>query len=467
MWTKDTLLKWTHLGVGSDTEPSDAKYIILTNTVTLAALALCLLYLVTNRALGQGVWVQLGPPILSGAAFAVPLWLNHIRRHWLATTFMCFAGLIIQIMFVITFGYTAGNHYFLLPLLSGAPLLFPPRYWKTAALAAGVGLATFVTIVVQRDRVQALMEMPPEAPARYYTLALCASAVLVIFISFYAHRRMAIAESQLEARSRELRTALEDLKATQAKMIEAANHAILGRLTAGLLHEVNTPLGSIRSAADTIQTALTKCRVFVAKHPHSSDENLREVRRAIDVSSDVRNTLDTATERIATLVSALRRFVGLDEAEQKYYDVCETIDSALELVAPFLSDSTRVVRSYPDEMPRIIGSPAKLNRAVFSVLHNSAQALGDGGTIQVNLRSLASSLEIELADDGRGIPRDVIPGVFELNLDRKGDRVGMRLGLPMSKRIVEEMGGRFSLESVEGVGTTVRITLPLPPLPAS
>ena len=87
-------------------------------------------------------------------------------------------------------------------------------------------------------------------------------------------------------------------------------------------------------------------------------------------------------------------------------------------------------------------------------------AIEQQGVIQVIVRADRGRVEVVITDDGRGIPDALRPQLFEIALSRKGTRVGMRLGLPMAKRNVEEIGGELLLDSTEGKGTTVRILLP-------
>lgn len=450
----------TDLGVDADTSASDAKYIILTNFLALLACFVSLIYLAVNSTLGDDIRVQLGPPLVSAFVYAVPLWLNHRRRYWHATTFLCLATLALQLSFVFAFGYASGNHFFMLPLLGGVPLIYPPRHRRTVAALMVVVIGVFSGIVLAGTNIRPLVDLDASAPAVYNTLALILVPMIIAFVSYYSHRRMTIAESRLEARSRELADALAELKLAQAQMIETANQVVLARLMAGLLHEVNTPLGSIRSAADTLRAALERCRTFIAESAEGDDADREKVLRALDVSADVGEALDVATTRITSVVEGLRRFVALDEAEHKLFDVRETIDGVLAVLAPSFGDRIDVVRSYPDSVPSVLGSPAKLNGALLSVLQNSVQAIELRGEIRIIVSASNDGVEVELTDDGRGIPSHVVSEIFEISLTQKEGRVGMRLGLPMSKRSVEQMGGRIRIASVEGRGTTVRMTLP-------
>lgn len=456
-----TLHRLSHLGVGARTPPSDAKYVTLINSVAMAGLFVSLFYLVVNLFLGGSPWSKFGPPTVSAAIFALPLWLNHRKRYWAATTSMCLVSIPFHLANVLTFGYAGGNQFFLLPTLGGIALAYPARHWKTAAFFVMVTLVIFTGIVLWGDSIRPRSALETETLQTYHSLALITTALLVVFITTYAHRRTVIAERQLEERSHELAETLRDLKAAQAQMIEAENQAVLGRLMAGLLHEINTPVGSVRSAANTVRVAVSRCRSFVAEHAERDAPGGAAALRAIDVSSELCDSIDQGTVRVSSVVESLRHFVGLDEAERKLFDVREGIDGAVAVLGPVLGDRIEVVRTYPETLSSVLGYPAKLNRAFLSVLQNSIQAIEDRGEIRVTVHERGGRIEVEMTDDGKGIAAEAMQELFEIGLTRKAGRVGMRLGLPLSKRSVEEIGGRLVVDSVEGRGTTVRVTLPV------
>ena len=152
--------------------------------------------------------------------------------------------------------------------------------------------------------------------------------------------------------------------------------------------------------------------------------------------------------------------MALDEGERKAVDVRESMDSALGILGNAMSEDVRVVRNYSESLPPVVCHPSKLNQALFSVLQNSVQAIETQGVIEVSVSADGGRVEVKIVDDGKGIPEAMLPQLFEISLSQKGDRVGMRLGLPLSKRNVDEMGGELILESTVGKGTTVRIVLP-------
>ena len=453
--------KVTHLGVTPGSSPSDDRYTILTNTVSAVGVLVSLIYLPVNLSVENLLAAQIVPPLVSAPAFALPLWLNHRGRYWAATTTMIVIGIGTQLVFTVGYGTVSGNQFYFLPILAGVPLLYPPRYRGTGGFLLLLTLFTFIALVLWGDRLRPFLPFNDDVARGYYVLGLIMSGALVAFVSYYAHRRTIIAETAVEKRSRELVRAFRELQATQAQMIEAENQAVLGRLVAGLLHEINTPLGSIRSVAHTMAGALMRVEHLVAQHADPNQADGGAALRAMEVSPQLRDSLEASTERIASVVEGLRQFVGLDEAERKRLDVRKGIDGALLLLGPSIQGRIELVREYADAVPEVVCYPAKLNRAFLSVLQNAVQAIPDRGVVRVTVREHQGGVMIEIIDDGRGISASKMSEIFELGLTRKKGRIALRLGLPMSKRFIEELGGELAVESIEGTGTTVRMTLPV------
>jgi signal transduction histidine kinase len=262
---------------------------------------------------------------------------------------------------------------------------------------------------------------------------------------------------RLEARTEELARALHELRTTQAQVVESEKQAVLGRLVAGIVHELNSPLGALRSSADTIARSLEQCSQMSVEP--SLDERKR-LHRMLESSSDLARLQQTGVSRISAMVDGLKGFVGLDQAEIKPFDVREGLESALTLLKPAFGERVRVVRAYPGEPAQVLCYPSKICQAFLHVLQNATQAIEGEGEIRVEVANRDREVSVLVRDDGRGIPEEKLAGLFELGLAEKGGRVGMRLGLPMTKRHLEEIGGRLRVESREGEGTSVLLSLP-------
>ena len=266
-------------------------------------------------------------------------------------------------------------------------------------------------------------------------------------------------EDQVEVRTRELREALATLQAAQSHLVESQKQAMLGRLVAGIVHEVNSPLGAVDSSADTIRRSLERAKGFVQQQ--ASPEAAR-VLRALDTSEELTFLIRSGSSRIGALMTSLSSFVSLDHADYRTFDVREGIRSALTLLEPQLGRGVRVGVALPSEPIPVRGNAAKLNQVFLNLLENAITALDGHGRLDIAVTRNPERVDIEIEDDGCGIPAERIGQLFDFSFTTKSDnRIGLGLGLPASKRTVEELGGTLAIQSETAKGTRVRVSLPI------
>lgn len=267
-------------------------------------------------------------------------------------------------------------------------------------------------------------------------------------------------EQQVEARTSELMRALKDLQETQAQLVESEKQAMLVRLIAGIVHEVNTPLGALRSSTQTISKSLERCLEIVG-NPNASERTIERARRAVLASQALIRVQDGSVDRIGSLVNSLKGFISLDAAQLGEVDVREGIESALTLLGPVLNERIHIVKEYAAGIGRVRCYPEKLNQVFLNLLQNAVKAVAQGGEIRISVANGGNSIRVGFTDNGRGIREDRLHEVFDFGFATKIDgRVGLRLGLPLSKRTVEEIGGSLRIESTPGQGTMVEVLLP-------
>ncbi|MBN2194020.1 MAG: HAMP domain-containing protein [Polyangiaceae bacterium] len=267
-------------------------------------------------------------------------------------------------------------------------------------------------------------------------------------------------ENQVAARTRELRAALDELQDAQTRLVETEKQAMLSRLTAGLLHEMNSPLGALRSAIDTIRRSSERILGSLGESPPSS--TTPALLRSAQASVSLTEVVVESTRRIEALMENLRRFVSLDSAEKKSCDVRGGLEVALAMAGPSFSDRIRVSRDWPDSPLMVSCYPARLNQVFLNVMQNAAAALAetDAGKLRVSATG-DDDILIVIADNGPGIDERQLPHLFDFGFAKKdGGRMGLRMGLPSSKHWVEEIGGVIDVTSAPGAGTTVSIRLP-------
>jgi signal transduction histidine kinase len=243
-----------------------------------------------------------------------------------------------------------------------------------------------------------------------------------------------------------------ELERTQTRLIESEKMAALGVLVAGIAHEMNTPLGSLRSASDTLSRAVIKLREAVA-----GENKAAALLLAVEGSSKV---IHDAGARVGEIVRRLRSFARLDEAEKKQADVRAGIEDAIGLVQHELEGIT-IERDYA-ELPLITCYPARLNQVFLNVLRNAIQAVGSASErkIVIRARATATGVRVEIEDSGHGIAERDLPRVFDPGFTTRGVGVGVGLGLSIAYQVVKDHGGEIALSSEVGRGTQVWIDLP-------
>jgi len=333
-----------------------------------------------------------------------------------------------------------------------------------AVLVAALATALYLVVTaLQGDLVG-----QPDNELRFMINAvfLVAINVACAFISYQYEilARNRFLQTELIARQKErLELALRDLKETEAHLIESEKQASLARFVAGLLHEVNSPLGALTSAADTIEGGLERCEQLLER-PAADEQERDRARRSIDAARRLLELHQQSATRIRRLLADLKGFIGLDAAERQPVDVQQGIESALRLLADTMGEGVRVERELVHHPVLVDCYPGQLNQVFLRVLQNSVEVLGGQGTIRIGLSQVENRALIRIEDDGPGIPVEQRARLFEPSLIREGTRVKMNLGLPTSKRVVEKIGGEFRLESEEGKGTIVTIDLPALPV---
>jgi two-component system NtrC family sensor kinase len=257
------------------------------------------------------------------------------------------------------------------------------------------------------------------------------------------------------ARVRKL--AYEELKQTQAQLIQAAKLASLGELVAGIAHEINNPLAYALAHLETIERCL-----------HGAEEALPKPlpepasvpwKRAF---SRLRET-HAGLGRIQELVSKLRTFARLDEGERKRASVSESVAAVLTIVGHRLGERITVETRLgePDEVDCY---PALLNQALLNLLTNAIDAIemaGGHGAITISSGVRDGTFELLISDTGCGVPEAARARVFDPFFTTKPIGQGMGLGLSITHGIATRHGGGVELSPRAGGGTVAAFRFPL------
>ena len=236
-----------------------------------------------------------------------------------------------------------------------------------------------------------------------------------------------------------------------AQLALAESAAAQGRLAAALSHDLNSPIGVIASNLSTLGSALAKSR---AGDQHSDP--------LLSVLSDLETTARSACQRLMEIVERMHRYTHLDRAEEAKVDLRVLLEDTIETLSRELTDIELVRKLEP--IPRLLCRPQQMSAVFTNLLLNSRDAIGGKGVVHVRSMLQGGEIVIEVEDDGRGIPEERVARIFEPAFKAEGGRVSVsNWSLFNCRGIVHGLGGDIEIDSIEGEGTVVRITLPAPP----
>lgn len=268
-----------------------------------------------------------------------------------------------------------------------------------------------------------------------------------ISVSNYQHRRAEYEGAQEAVR------AAEALAGGQLRAQLAENAISIGKMAAALSHEINSPVGALRSSIETLLTLTDRLRHDTPPDPEVLEETRAELCRSIRESA----------ARIEEVTLRLRRFVNLEEAELKQADVNDLLaDVTLLHQEELASAGVRLDFELEKPMPSLNCRPQLLTAVFSNLLSNAIQAVNGNGHIEIITRRRDGEVEVTIRDNGRGMSAAQASTVFEPSFKVDGRRISSgNWSLFNSRQIVYEHGGEIRLDTAEGRGTEVSVTLPL------
>jgi signal transduction histidine kinase len=254
---------------------------------------------------------------------------------------------------------------------------------------------------------------------------------------------------QLEATNRELADAYTELKHAEVQLVQSEKMASLGRLVAGVAHEINNPVSFIATSIPPLRQRLAQA---AAAAPPSAAKALRE-------AEDLVGIMARGAERTAAIVKDLRSFSRLGEATRKPADLQAGLEVSLRLLEPRWRDRITIHRDY-GPLPLVECDPAQLNQVFMNLLANACDAIAGRGNIWVTTCVEGDTVVIAIRDDGVGIAPELLGRIFDPFFTTKEVGAGTGLGLAISLSLVAAYGGQIDVESPPGGGTTFRVVLP-------
>ena len=236
---------------------------------------------------------------------------------------------------------------------------------------------------------------------------------------------------------------LHTLEAKQNQLVQSAKLAALGRVTAGIAHEINNPLNNIYLTAEVLLEDL----------PNLEDGEQREM---VD---DILTQADRAREVVHHLLDFSR---SREQSVGNQVDVVKLVKETLVLLRNQIRlGQIHVHTDLPEEPLSVMGNANQLQQVFVNIILNAVQAMGIGGILSLRVRPSDDAVLLEFTDTGPGIPEDIKAQIFDPFFTTKSDGTG--LGLSVSYSIIKEHKGDIILESDPDAGTTTfRVVLPRP-----
>jgi signal transduction histidine kinase len=286
-----------------------------------------------------------------------------------------------------------------------------------------------------------------------------------------------------------LRRAMQDLSeearktaGSQAQVIHTTKLASLGQMVAGVAHELNTPLGFVKSNVAVVAELLAEYRAlqdkvvsnlriasgFAPTDPRMAKlpailgqvaEKLAGDSRLSEADELIKDSVD-GLDQLAKLVRNLKGFARVDQDGMDLLDVNDSVESALTIAGHELRDRI-VVHTELSSVPKVKVVASQINQVFLNLITNAAQAMRDSGTLTIRSRRVGEMVEVDVSDTGSGIAPEVLPKIFDPFFTTKPVGEGTGLGLSIVHKIIKGHGGAINVSSEPNKGSTFTVSLPI------
>ena len=270
-----------------------------------------------------------------------------------------------------------------------------------------------------------------------------------------------------------IREQTEQLRTTQAIIIQQEKLAAIGQLAAGVAHEINNPVGFISSNLRTLGKYTERLQSFFAaldpalgSLAAAERTSLEEERRQCkidflleDIPALLEECLD-GTGRIEKIVQGLKSFARVDDNERQLADLNQCLESAVTIAWNELKYKATLERDFA-ELPQTLCYPQQLSQVFMNLLVNAAHAIENQGQITIRTAFEQNRLRVVISDTGCGISPANLERIFEPFFTTKEPGKGTGLGMSIAREIINKHEGTIQVSSEVGRGTTFTVELPL------
>jgi two-component system NtrC family sensor kinase len=282
-------------------------------------------------------------------------------------------------------------------------------------------------------------EMKGILATRNVQLAIILGGLLIIILTTVFTTRWTVSRMKL---------ADQRIMEMNAQLVQSDKLAALGKMAAGVAHEINNPLAVILQKTGWMEDLLME-------EEFKESENLDEFRSSLI-------KIEEHVERARKVVHNMLGYARKMEPRLEDVDVNETIRQTVTMLDNYSRINNITIRTdLAQDLPIIAGDQAQLQQVILNLMTNAVDVLGKNGLIHIKSRVNQTRIYVDISDNGPGIPPETQKKVFDPFFTTKETGKGTGLGLWVSYDIMEKMGGSIKLDSRTGVGTTFTIEIPI------
>ncbi|MBS4000363.1 MAG: hypothetical protein KGZ71_07780 [Desulfobulbaceae bacterium] len=282
-------------------------------------------------------------------------------------------------------------------------------------------------------------------------------------------------QRQLIKEKFKLERTLIDLKETQQMLIHSEKMNAMGKLVAGVAHELNNPIAFVYGNLFSLDTYFNDYKNLFqeveSKIRNGIDNNfiplIDEIKKKYEIDflnedvQDIIKETKIGIERVKVIVEDLRKFSRLDESEIKKVDIIDSINSTISILKSEIADRNLNFTFVSPDKLYLECYPGQLNQAILNLLINAIQAVDDNGIITMSLIENTENILISVKDNGIGIPQDIKDKIFDPFFTTKPVGSGTGLGLSIAYKIITDLhDGSIDVKSKEGHGAEFIVSLP-------
>ncbi len=265
-------------------------------------------------------------------------------------------------------------------------------------------------------------------------------------------------EGRVAARTEELQNAMDDLRKSQAQLVQSEKMAALGQLVAGVAHDINNNINFIAGALPNIKRMTNNLIVEMAENHKASPA----WKMHLDIISLLANA-EEGVRRTKKIVQDLNAFSRSSHGQFVPVDVHAELNNIINLLRYECRDRVEIIRDFDPDLPAVYCQRDHMSQAYMNILLNAIQAIGKRGTIWLKTWLSGDKVYISFRDNGSGMEPEVLKHIFDPFFSTKPVGQGTGLGLSISYNVVKNHHGKIKVDSSPGRGTEIVITLLVEP----